>query len=97
MSRTAEPDTRLARLFLIALVPAVLFFLVSAYVRITSDSDPLWTEFATPLFFALLGARALALPASPETRTASRWAGAVLIALSAIILILALADSQGAN
>jgi len=92
------PASSTERLLVAALVLAAIFMVVSLYVRITTDSDPLWTEFATPLFFALLGVRSIARPAPPERRKAARGLGILLIVCAAVILSLNLLDYfQGAQ
>ena len=97
---TETPETpaaaRFDRRFAFAAIPAGLFLLACLYVRLTSDADPLWSEFGTPLFLGLLGIRGLARPSPPETRKTNRAVGALLLVLSAIIVVLAIAQSQGA-
>ena len=93
--RTAE-TARIERLFMFAFVPALIFMIASLYVRVTSDPDPLWSEFATPIFLALVGARAIAVPGSPEASKTKRAIGFVLILFSAILLVLSISNSQGA-
>jgi hypothetical protein len=96
MTDRASASLRTERLFLFAFVPAVIFLLVSFYVRMNSNPDPLWTEFATPLLLAMVGARAIAVPSATATRKTSRAIGILLIVLSAILLFLAIRNSQGA-
>ncbi len=96
MTGRTSDAARIDRLFMIAFVPAIVFMVASLYVRMTSDPAPLWTEFSTPMFLALVGARAMAVPASPETRNTRRGVGLLLIVLSAILLFLAIRNSQGA-
>ena len=94
---TDEQDkARVERLFLFAFVPAIIFMLVSFYVRFTRDPDPLWSELAFPLFLVLMGVRSLVLPSPPETRKLMRGVGILLIILSVAVAILAIRDSQGA-
>jgi hypothetical protein len=95
VSRTAEA-ARIERMFLFAFVPAAIFIAACLYVRVTSNPDPLWSEFGTPLFLSLVGLRAMVIPTAPESRKASRAVGALLIVLSAIVLFLAIRNSQGA-
>ena len=95
MSQRTPEAARIDRLFLIAFVPVILFMLASFYVRLTSDDDPLWSEFATPLFCTLLGVRALVLPVPPESRKVMRGVGAVLLLLTAILVTITIAKSQG--
>ncbi len=92
-----EAAARFDRKFMIVLVPALIFLIVSLYVRITSGTDPLWTELATPLFFGLIGVRLIMRPAPPESRKALAWVGYLLFVLSVILLALAISNSQGAN
>ena len=89
----SEEARRIDRLFLIAFIPVVAFMLVSFYVRINSNPDPLWSEFATPLFCALLGVRALVIPVQPESRKVMRGVGAVLLLLTAILVAVTIAKS----
>ena len=97
MTEKANEAARVDRMFLIAFVPVVVFMIASFYVRITTDTDPLWAEFAAPLFFALLGMRSLMVPVTPETRKGRRGIGIVLIVCAALILLLNLLDYfQGA-
>ena len=84
------------RKFLIAAIPAGLFFLACFYTRFTTDPDPLWSEFGTPIFFGLVGLRAALRPVPPESRKSSRFVGILLIVLSAILALLAILDFQGA-
>ena len=84
---------RIDRMFLIAFVPVILFMVVSFYVRITGENDPLWSEFATPLFCALLGVRALVMPAPPETRKVMRGVGAALLAITAVLVTVIIVKS----
>ncbi len=93
--RTGD-TARIERLFLIAFVPAVIFLLVSFYVRMTNNPDPLWSGVATPLLLALVGARAVMVPSPTATRKVSRSVGILLIVCSAILLVLTLFNSQGA-
>ena len=95
---TARPPeaARIDRMFLIAFVPAVIFLLVSFYVRMTSNPDPLWSEFATPLLLSLVGLRAMLVPSRTSTRKAQRAVGLLLIVLSAVLLFLVIRNSQGA-
>ena len=98
MTTGKSPEAaRIERLFLVATVPVLALMIASLYVRVTSDSRPFWTELSTPLFFALIGARAIAMPWSPETRKVSRIVGALLIAFAAFFFFLAIRDFQGAN
>jgi peptidoglycan/LPS O-acetylase OafA/YrhL len=98
VSDPAGKAARVERLFRIALVPLVLFLAASLYVRFTGDRDPLWTEFAMPVFFTALGVRALALPATPESGKSQRGVGILLIVCAALILLLHLLDHfQGSN
>jgi hypothetical protein len=87
---------RFDRKFLPVMAAALVFMLVALYVRVTTDSDPLWSEFATPLFLGLLGARSVFRPAPPETRNPARGIGIFLMIAAALILVLALYNSQGA-
>jgi hypothetical protein len=80
------------RLITIAFVPALIFWAVSFYVRITTDTDPLWTEFATPLVFALLGAQTIARASSPGSQKGTRAIGILLVACAALILLLTILD-----
>jgi peptidoglycan/LPS O-acetylase OafA/YrhL len=84
---------RIERMFFVPLVGVAIFMVVSFYVRVTTDTDPFWTELATPLFFALLGARSIALPAPPEQRKGARFLGFLLIACAALIFLLNIFDS----
>ena len=97
MTKRAEPAAGVERLFLVLLVPALIFWAATFYVRMTSDPDPLWTEFGTPLLFALLGARTILLPSATGSRNAHRFVGGLLIVLSVAILVLSIVNSQGAN
>jgi hypothetical protein len=98
MTGKNNPAARVERMFRIAMVPALIFLVVSTYVRVTSRPDPFWSELAMPLFFALLGARSIALPQPPDKKKAARTLGIVLIACAALILFLNLLDYfQGAN
>ena len=97
MKQQTPEAARIDRLFLMAGIPVVIFMLVSFYVRIGTDDDPLWSEFATPMFMALIAIRALVIPTTPELRKLTRGVGAVLLVLTAIILILAILESQGAK
>jgi peptidoglycan/LPS O-acetylase OafA/YrhL len=92
MSNSKREIAQVERTFLIASVAAAAFMVASIYVRVTSDTDPLWTEFASPIFFTILGVRAIALPSPPEQRKGSRALGSLLIACAAVILVLALLD-----
>ena len=92
-SPRSEEAKRIDRLFLIAFVPVVAFMLVSFYVRINSDEDPLWSEFATPLFCVLLGVRALVIPVPPEGRKVMRGVGVVLLLLTALLVAVTIAKS----
>jgi hypothetical protein len=89
----SDAAARVNRIFLLALVPAFFFWGAGAYVRITSDSEPLWTEFGTPLLLGLVGARTLALPEKPDAHISNRTMGMVLLVMSALILLLILLDS----
>ena len=89
----SEEARRIDRLFLIAFVPVIAFMLVSFYVRITSEQDPLWSEFATPLFCALLGVRALVIPVPPESRKVMRGVGLVLLLLTVTLVAITIAKS----
>ncbi len=80
------------RLLTIVFVAAIIFWAVSFYVRITSDADPLWTEFATPLIFALLGAQTIARANSPGSQKGTRAVGILLVACAALILLLTILD-----
>ena len=96
MTDRTSDTARLERLFLIAFVPLVMFMIAGLYVRMTTDPDPLWTEFAVPLLLATVGLRALVIPSPPATRNTSRGVGILLMVLSAILLFLAIRNSQGA-
>ena len=89
----SEEARRIDRLFLIAFIPVIAFMLVSVYVRINGDPDPLWSEFATPLFCALLGVRALVIPVPPENRKVIRGVGAVLLLLTFILVAVTIAKA----
>jgi hypothetical protein len=100
MPMTAQTGeaARVERMFRIAVVPVIILLVASLYVRFTTRPDPLWTEFAMPLLFALLGARSIVLPGPAEGRKAQRGVGILLIGCAALILLLRLLDhSQGAN
>ena len=97
MSGPANAAARMDRLFLFAFVPAFLFFAAAMYVRLTSDSDPLWSELAGPLLFALLGLRAVVRPTEPEMRRTTRWVGFLLIFVSAVLAALVVHNSLGAR
>ncbi len=59
------------------------------YVRSTSEPDPAWTAFPTPLTMARLGLRSLLL--TPDDRSSARTqriVGGLLIALSLVLLVL---------
>lgn len=93
MAQQSEEAKRLDRLFLIAFVPVIAFMLVSFYVRITGENDPLWSEFATPLFCTLLGVRALVMPAPPETRKVMRGVGIALLLITAALVTVIIVKS----
>jgi hypothetical protein len=98
MTEQSPEAARIDRMFLIVFVPVAIFMLVGLYVRITTDTDPLWTELGTPLFFALLGVRSMAVPAAPAERKMRRNMGILLIVCAALILFLNLLDHfQGAS
>ena len=97
MTEKTSEAARIDRLFLIAFVPLVIYMCASLYVRVTTDEDPLWAELATPLFFAVLGLRSIVRPTTPEARKASRALGIMLVAAAAVLLVLILYNSQGAN
>ena len=97
MTGRTEEARRLDRLFLIAFVPVGVFFAAGMYVRLTSESDPLWSELAGPLLFGLLGLRTALRPSTPETGHANRWVGILLIFVSALLAALAIHNFQGAN
>jgi lipopolysaccharide export LptBFGC system permease protein LptF len=96
MEKKSEAE-RIDRLFLIAFVPAFIFMAAAFYVRFTRDDDPLWSELALPLFFGLLGLRAVLRPTLPEAAKATRWVGFLLIFLSVVLAVLAISNSQGAK
>ncbi len=96
MTERTPEAARIDRLFLIAFVPVVILMLVSLAVRMRSDTDPLWTEFATPLFFILLGLRGLVVPAPPATRKFNRAMGVLLLVCGVLIFLLNVIDFQGA-
>jgi len=93
----ADAAARVDRLFLFAFVPAFIFFAAAMYVRLTTDSDPLWSELAGPLLFALLGLRAVVRPTEPESRRTSRTVGYLLILVSAVLAALVIQNSMGAR
>ncbi|HLL58737.1 MAG TPA: hypothetical protein VK391_02475 [Allosphingosinicella sp.] len=97
MTDKTPEAARFDRLSAFVLVPAVIFMIVSLYVRIRTDTDPLWAELATPLFFALLGARSVLRPAPPESRKANKAVGILLLVLSVVLVVLTVSNSQGAN
>lgn len=94
--RTAEA-ARIDRLFLIASIPAFIFFAACMYVRFTTDNDPLWSELGTPVLFTLLGVRTMVRPTAPESRNTNRAIGLLLVILSAVLAGLAIYNFQGAN
>ena len=79
------------------LVVALALMIAGLYIRVTSDTDPLWTELTTPLFFALIGARSILRPAPPETRKVARSIGILLIIASIVLAVLAVNNSLGAS
>ena len=97
MPEKTNEAARIDRLFLIAFVPAGLFFAAAMYVRLTSDPDPLWSELAAPLLFALLGLRTMMRPAAPELRKTNRSVGLLLIFVSALLAALVIYNSLGVN
>lgn len=82
------------RMFAIVVIPAALFLLACVYVRVTSDTDPLWSEFGTPLFLALIGVRAVLRPVPSDKRKTARAVGFLLIGLSAVIVVLAIVNAR---
>ncbi len=94
---TKAAAARFDRKMMVVVVPAVIFMLAGIYVRVTSDTDPLWAELTTPLFFGLLGARSIFRPAPPETRKANRMVGIVLVLVSVALAVLTISNSLGAN
>lgn len=96
---TGEPNaaSRIDRMFTIALVPAFIFFAVAMYVRFTTDTDPLWSELAAPLLFALLGLRLVMRPTTPELQKTNRWVGFLLIFVSVALAVLVIHNFQGAD
>ncbi len=90
-------SARFDRKAMVVLVPVLVLMLAGLYVRVTSDEDPLWAELTTPLFFGLVGARSILRPAPPETRTANRMVGILLVIVSAVLAVLAVQNFLGAN
>jgi hypothetical protein len=92
-SAAAAFDRKTAPLLIVALAVMI----AGIYVRVTSDTDPLWAELTTPLFFALLGARSIFRPAPPETRKAGKMVGILLVVASIVLAVLTVNNSLGAS
>lgn len=94
--RTSEAAP-IERAFRIALIPAFIFLVAALYVRLTTDTSPLWAELAGPILFGLLGLRSILRPSAPETRKINRGVGYLLLFLSALLAALVIYNSQGAS
>ena len=94
---TKAAAERFDRQAMVVLVPTLILMLAGLYVRVTSDTDPLWAELTTPLFFGLVGARSIVRPAPPETRKASKMVGILLVVASLVLAVLAVTNFYGVN
>lgn len=88
MDDPAQPSPALKSGINGALIAALIFMAIGFVIRFTSDPDPAWTAFPTPIAMGLLGLRSLLLTPDPHSKRAQRWVGGLLLALSLVLLIL---------
>jgi hypothetical protein len=88
MNEPAQPSPALKSGINGALIAGLVFMGVGFYVRATSDPDPAWTAFPTPIAMLLLGLRSLLLTPDPTAARTQRIVGGLLVALSLVLLVL---------
>jgi hypothetical protein len=96
MNRQEPSNDSLAKLVNGALIAALVVMAIGFYVRYTSDPDPAWTAFPTPIACLLLGLRSfLLVPDRNSSARTQRIVGGSLMVLSIVLLILNLVQIQG--